>query len=66
MAKITIALSDEQVTKLNELADQFGISVDDLICASVDEMLERPATRFEQAVDYVLKKNAALYRKLAE
>jgi hypothetical protein len=65
MSTITIALPEERLVKLNEMAKQLGVVPEDLVRVSIEELLSRPEADFEQAVDHVLSKNAELYRRLA-
>lgn len=65
MSSITINLQDEQMAKLQELANRLGISIEEVARVSIEELLAAPDERFEQAADYVLKKNEDLYRRLA-
>jgi hypothetical protein len=65
MSTITIALPEERLVKLNEMARQLGVVPEDLVRVSIEELLSRPEADFEQAVDHVLSKNAELYRRLA-
>jgi hypothetical protein len=65
MSTITIALPEEHLVKLNEMARQLGVVPEDLVRVSIEELLARPEADFEQAVEYVLTKNAELYRRLA-
>ena len=65
MPTITVALPKERLVKLNELAKQLGVAPDDLVRASIEELLTRPVPDFERAVQSVLDKNAELYRGLA-
>jgi hypothetical protein len=65
MATITIGLPDERALRLKEMAARFGISPEELVRVSVEELLARPDEEFERVMDYVLKKNAELYRRLA-
>jgi hypothetical protein len=51
--------------KLKETATQLQVSPEELVRVSVEELLTRPQESFQRAVDYVLKKNAELYRRLA-
>jgi antitoxin FitA len=41
------------------------VSPEELVRATVEELLERPEQDFQRALDHVLKKNAELYRRLA-
>jgi hypothetical protein len=65
MSTITIALPEERLIKLNEMAKQLGVVPEDLVRVSIEELLSRPEADFEQAVAHVLSKNAELYRRLA-
>jgi hypothetical protein len=65
MSTITVALPEERLVKLNEMARQLGVVPEDLVRVSIEELLARPEADFEQAVDHVLSKNAELYRRLA-
>ena len=38
---------------------------DELVLAGIEQVLSQPDETFHKAVDYVLKKNAELYRRLA-
>ncbi len=65
METITIALPDDRLVRLKETASRFGISPEDLVRVSIEELLARPDEAFQKAVEYVLDKNADLYRRLA-
>lgn len=65
MASITIDLSDSQFQKLQELAKVYGIPAEVLLRASIEDWLSSPKANFTQAAEYVLQKNAELYRRLA-
>ena len=65
MAYITINISDEQLRKLQQLAQESQISPEDLLQSGIDDWLATPKDEFKQAANYVLNKNAELYRRLA-
>ncbi|HEY9803550.1 MAG TPA: DNA-binding protein [Leptolyngbyaceae cyanobacterium] len=65
MAAITINITEEQLQKLQELAQNLGVSTEELLSASVEDLLNHPKIEFNQAANYVLRKNAELYRRLA-
>jgi antitoxin FitA len=65
MASITVNISDEQLRKLKQLARENNISAEDLLRASIEDWLTYSKNEFTEAADYVLKKNAELYRRLA-
>ncbi|HIK56713.1 MAG TPA: DNA-binding protein [Synechococcales cyanobacterium M55_K2018_004] len=65
MASITIDLSDSQFQKLQNLARVHGIATEVLLKASLEDWLNLQKGDFVNAADYVLLKNAELYRRLA-
>ena len=65
MSAITIDLPDEHLSRLEEVAARFGLSAEELARIGIEELLARPDEKFESASDYVLNKNAELYRRLA-
>ena len=65
MTTITVALPDDRLLKLKEVATRFGVAPEELVRVSIEELLTRPEEAFERAIDYVLNKNAELYRRLA-
>lgn len=64
MSNLTISLPDGRMSKLKEMAADLGTTAEELVRASVEDLLGRPE-EFRKAADYVLKKNEELYRKLA-
>lgn len=65
MASITINLPDSQFQKLQALARAHGIAPEALLLTSIEDWLSSPQRDFTEAADYVLNKNAELYRRLA-
>ena len=65
MTTITIELPNERLQKLQEMALKFGVSMEELVRVSVEDMLAQPEEQFRQAAQYVLKKNTELYKRLA-
>ncbi|MEB3216838.1 MAG: DNA-binding protein [Nostocales cyanobacterium 94392] len=65
MASITIDISDSQLQKLQDLAKLYGVSPEALLRASLEDWLSSPKPEFNNAANYVLKKNAELYDRLA-
>ena len=65
MSSITIELQEQQIARLQEIASRLGVSIEALARVSIEDLLAAPDERFEQAADYVLKKNEDLYRRLA-
>ena len=65
MSSITIDLQEEKLLRLREIANRYGVSVEDLARLSIEELLMAPDDKFERAAEYILKKNEELYRRLA-
>ncbi|WP_009631486.1 hypothetical protein [Synechocystis sp. PCC 7509] len=65
MASITIDISESQLQKLQDLAKIHGIPPEALLRASVEDLLTSAKSDFTDAANYVLNKNAELYRRLA-
>ena len=65
MVHITVALPEDRLQKLEEIAARFNDSPEALIRVSVEELLARPDDTFRNTLDYVLEKNTELYRRLA-
>ena len=65
MDTITIALPEEQLKELKRVADRYRVAPEELVRASIEDLLARPEPDFRRAVEYVLAKNAELYRRLA-
>jgi predicted transcriptional regulator len=65
MHTITITLSNDRLAKLQEIAARFHVSPEELARAGVEDLLGRPEETCQRAIDYVLKKNAELYKRLA-
>ena len=64
MTTFTITLPDERVTKLKEIAERFRVAPEELVRASLEELLTRPLDEFQKVLERVLSKNAELYTRL--
>lgn len=65
VASITLDLSDSQFQKLQELAAVHGMTAEVLLEVSLEDLLNSRKSEFVNAANYVLAKNAELYRRLA-
>lgn len=65
MTSITIALTDDLMIKLERLAKRHDVALEDLVRASVEELVASPEEVFQETLDYVLQKNKELYKRLA-
>lgn len=65
MATLTITLSSDQYAQLQQIAQRFNVTPEDLARVSIRELLAQPDQAFQQALAYVLEKNAELYKRLA-
>lgn len=65
MNALTITLPDDRLLELQEKAARLRVSAEDLVRVSIEELLTQPDEAFREALEYVLKKNARLYQRLA-
>lgn len=65
MTMITIELPNERLQRLEEMALKLGVSMEDLIRISVEDMLTQQDEQFQKIATYLLKKNSELYKRLA-
>lgn len=65
MTMLTIPISDERLQKLKAVAARHQLAPEELIQISIDELINHPEEAVIDAMDYVLNKNAELYRRLA-
>jgi antitoxin FitA len=61
---LTIELSEERLERLRKLAQKAGVTPEELAQARLGEWLEQSEEEFQRAAQYVLRKNAELYRRL--
>jgi len=64
MARITVEIEDSKATLLTEKAKKFGLLPDQLITASIEDLIAQPEPDFEQAMLKVLSKNKELSARL--
>ena len=65
MKTLTIKLSDETADRLETLADELGMSLEEVAQVSIDDQLKRLGQEYEEAAEEVLSKNAELYQRLS-
>lgn len=65
MVTVTVTLSEDRFEKLQNLATQFNIPVEQLLRVSVEELIARPQEDFQKALEYVLETYKELYKRLA-
>ena len=65
MTTYTITIPNDRLKKLEELAERFRVAPEELVRASLEELLSRPLDDFQKVVERVLSKNAELYKRLA-
>jgi hypothetical protein len=65
MVTIALKLPEDQAQRLSALAGRLHITVEELAAAGVRNFLDQPDEDVQKAIQYVLTKNAELYRRLA-
>ena len=64
MVAITIDIPDERLEELSQLAQESGISTQDLLRASIEDWLNHPQKDFIEATSKILNQNKKLYQRL--
>ncbi|MFN2510116.1 MAG: DNA-binding protein [Pyrinomonadaceae bacterium] len=65
MKTLEVQLPEQTASKLEEAAERLNVSPEQLLVMSVEEKLAQLDAEFRDSSDYVLKKNAELYGRLA-
>ncbi len=65
MTTLTVTIDDKKAAALKNKADHYGLPLEDLLAASIENLLIQPEPDFERSMKHVLVKNRELYRKLA-
>ncbi|HVA51576.1 MAG TPA: hypothetical protein VNH11_34865 [Pirellulales bacterium] len=65
MTRFSIELPDEEARRLRERAGEAGLTPEEFLDAGIKRWLDSPNSDFVEAADYVLRKNADLYKRLA-
>ncbi|HEU4594444.1 MAG TPA: hypothetical protein VFS10_04680 [Pyrinomonadaceae bacterium] len=65
MKTLELNLPEPTATKLEEAAERLNLSPEELLLLSLEEKLAQLDAQFRSAADYVLEKNAELYKRLA-
>lgn len=63
--KLAVELSEAETKRLREAAERLGVDPTELARAAISDLLSTPDDEFRAAADHVLRKNEALYRRLA-
>ena len=65
VTSITVQLDDAKAKALRERAEMYGLKPEQLLTASIDDLIGQPDADFDEAARRVLGKNRELYRRLA-
>jgi len=65
MTRITVQLDDSKAALLEEKAEKYGLSLDQFVTASIEDLLAQPEPEFKTAMRRVLSKHSELYKRLA-
>lgn len=65
MSTLSFAIPDDKAEQLTAAARERGVALEDLLRQITDDFLARKE-EFKSASEYVLRKNAELYRRLAQ
>ncbi len=62
---LTIQIPDKKLQQLQQLAKEKGITTEELIETKINEWLTHNAQEFSEVANYIVNKNAELYKRLA-
>jgi len=65
MTTVTLQIDDAKAAALRTRAQRVGLEPEQLLRASLDDLIAQPDDDFDQAANRVLSKNRELYRRLA-
>ncbi len=65
MTSITLDIAEEHLKALQARAQSLGITLEDLVRLSIQDIIHRPSSEVQRAIDYVTRKNSELYQRLA-
>ena len=65
MTNLTVTIDDRKAAVLESKAKLYGLPLEALLLASIDNLINQPEPDFEQAMKHVLAKNLELYSRLA-
>jgi len=65
MKTLELNLPEPTAAKLEEAAERLSVSPEELLILSLEEKLAQLDAQFQRASEYVLNKNAELYKRLA-
>jgi len=65
MTTLTINISDSKAKALKSKAAQYGLPLEEMLIASLENLLSHPTEDFKQAMEHVLSKNQELYQRLS-
>lgn len=65
MKTVTLQLEDNKADALREKAQRLGLEPEQLLAATIDDLIGQPDSDFDEAAKRVLAKNQELYQRLA-
>ena len=65
MTTMTLQLDDEKANALRLKARRIGLEPEQLLTASVNDLISQTDSDFDEATNRILSKNRELYRRLA-
>lgn len=65
MSTFSVTLEHDRATKLEQIAKSLGITVEDIIQLSIDDLISQSDHSFTDALNYIIEKNKELYKRLA-
>ncbi len=65
MTTLSVTIDDRKAAALKEKAAHYGLALEDLLAASIENLLVQPDPDFQRSMEHVLDKNRELYQRLS-
>ena len=65
MTTFTLELDESKAEALREKANRYGLKPEQLVTASIEDLVAQPESDFDEVAKRVLSKNEDLYHRLA-
>jgi len=65
MTRMTVEIDDNKAAILKDKAEKYGLLPEQLVTASIEDLISQPDPVIEAAMRKVLSKNQELYERLA-
>lgn len=65
VSTLTVEVPTARLDQLRALAERLHVSVEELVAATIEDLLAQPDEQFEKEIEHVLSKSSVLYHRLS-